>query len=484
MALIRELEPWEQLLESGREDERLGHDDLYGARSARLVSVPGELNVAVKSALETAGIMHLYAHQELALRAAFEGPTIVTTGTASGKSLCFQLPTLEVLAADRKARALYLYPTKALAQDQARALHAFGLSRAIRPAIYDGDTPRAERAVIRKRSNLILTNPDMLHVGILPHHPAWGDLLANLAFVVVDEAHVYRGGFGSHVGNVLRRLRRAAAIHRTEPRFLLASATIANPVELAEGLTGLKSFNLVENDGAPRAERRIAMWNPPLLDEALGVRGSALYEAAELFSELISAGARTICFMKSRKGVELILRHATDRLDRQLAERIAPYRAGYTPAQRQEVQRRLSEGELLGVVATDALELGIDIGELDAAICVTFPGTVASLKQMWGRAGRRGRGLAVYVAGEDALDQFFCRHPDEFLSQPVESGILDAYSSETYADHLLCAAHEAPLSDADAGFLGPGWRDYAEELTLAGFLRERATGFVPRRADD
>ena len=438
----------------------------------------------VREALDHAGITHLYQHQEQALRAAFDGPTIVTTGTASGKSLCFQLPTLEVLTSDRTARALYLYPTKALAQDQARALHAFGLHQAIRPAIYDGDTPRQERAAIRKRSNLILTNPDMLHVGILPHHDAWGDLLANLAFVVVDEAHVYRGVFGSHVANVLRRLRRVAAIHGTEPRFLLASATIANPVELAQRLTGLLEYNLIDTDTAPQASRRVAIWNPPLLDEQLGLRGSALYEAAEVFSELIAAGARTICFMKSRKGVELILRHALDRLDPELGERIAPYRAGYTPAQRQDIQRRLTAGELLGVVATDALELGIDIGELDAAICVTFPGTVASLKQMWGRAGRRGRGLAVYVAGQDALDQFFCRHPDEFLTRPVEAAILDADSPEIYAEHLLCAAHEAPLSDADEPIFGAQWRDHAEALAEAGFLRERAAGFVPRRADD
>ncbi len=449
-----------------------------------MVFVPGELGAPVRGALANAGIDQLYSHQSDALFDAFEGPTIVTTGTASGKSLCFQLPTLEVLTSDRTARALYLYPTKALAQDQARALHSFGLHKQVRPAIYDGDTPRAERSAIRKRSNLILTNPDMLHVGILPHHPAWGDLFANLAFVVVDEAHVYRGVFGSHVANVLRRLRRVAAIHGTEPRFLLASATIANPVELAERLTGLTGFKLVDQDGAPRASRRVAMWNPPLLDEELGTRGSALYEAAELFSELVSIGARTICFMKSRKGIELILRHSLDRLDPEIGERIAPYRGGYTPQQRQEIQRRLMAGELLGVVATDALELGIDIGELDAAICVTFPGTVASLKQMWGRAGRRGRGLAVYVAGEDALDQFFCRHPDEFLGRAVEAAILDPHSPEIFAEHLLCAAHEAPLTEVDAEVLGPEWRSHAEELTRAGLLRERATGFVPQRADD
>jgi DEAD/DEAH box helicase domain-containing protein len=484
VSIVPETEPWADLLETGRSDERLVHDDIYGARSARLVSVPEVLNRTVQSALAQAGISELYAHQAQALEKAFDGPTVITTGTASGKSLCFQLPTLEVLTSDRTARALYLYPTKALAQDQARAINAFGLHKAVRPAIYDGDTPRQERAAIRKRSNLILTNPDMLHVGILPHHPAWDELLANLAFVVVDEAHVYRGVFGSHVANVLRRLRRVAAVHGTEPRFLLASATIANPIELAERLTGLENFNLVDHDTAPKAARRVAMWNPPLLDEQLGSRGSALYEAAELFSELISAGARTICFMKSRKGVELILRHAVDRLEPELAERIAPYRGGYTPAQRQEVQRRLTTGELLGVVATDALELGIDIGELDAAICVTFPGTVASLKQMWGRAGRRGRGLAVYIAGEDALDQFFCRHPAEFMQRPVEAAILDPESPEIYAEHLLCAAHEAPLSDADALILGESWLAHAEALTEAGFLRERITGFVPRRADD
>ena len=484
MSSVPETEPWDALLEAGRSDARLVHDDRSRGRAPSLVSIPSELNWKLGSALREAGIEHLYAHQAEALRQAIDGPTIVTTGTASGKSLCFQLPTLEVLTSDPGARALYLYPTKALAQDQARSLQRFGLPKEVRPAIYDGDTPRAQRSAIRKRSNLIITNPDMLHVGILPHHAAWGDLFANLAFVVVDEAHVYRGVFGSHVANVLRRLRRAAAIHGSEPRFLLTSATIANPLELAEGLTGLRPFNLVDRDSAPRAERRVAIWNPPLLDEQLGVRASALYEAAEVFSELVKSGARTICFMKSRKGVELILRHSVDRLPAELAERVAPYRGGYTPAQRQDIQSRLTSGELLGVVTTDALELGIDIGELDAAVCVTFPGTVASLRQMWGRAGRRGLGLAVYIAGEDALDQFFCRHPDDFLARPVEAAILDPESPEIYAEHLLCAAHEAPLSEADEPILGPRWREHAETLAAHGLLRERATGFVPRRADD
>jgi DEAD/DEAH box helicase domain-containing protein len=477
---VAETDPWASLLEN----ERVVHQDFYGAREARAVLVPGELNPLVRRALANVGIDRLYEHQADALQSAFDGPTIVTTGTASGKSLCFQLPTLEVLTSDPRARALFIYPTKALAQDQARALHAFGLRRQIRPAIYDGDTPRSERAPIRKRSNVVLTNPDMLHIGILPHHHQWDELLSNLAFVVLDEAHTYRGVFGSHVANVIRRLRRAAAIHGSNPRFLLASATIANPVELAEGLTGLGHFALIDSDTAPHAARTTAMWNPPMLDEALGLRASALYEAAELLSQLVANGARTICFMKSRKGVELILRHARGMLEPALAGRVAPYRAGYTAAQRQEIQRRLTDGDLLGVVSTDALELGIDIGRLDAAICVTYPGTVASLKQMWGRAGRRGRGLAVYVAGEDALDQFFCRHPDEFIDRAVEAAIIDPVASEIYAPHLLCAAHEAPLSDADAPILGSEWRAHAQELADTGLLRERATGFVPRRADD
>jgi DEAD/DEAH box helicase domain-containing protein len=480
----RTAEPWDAVLAAGQADDRLVHDHSYLSQQPSLVPIPDELDPRVHDALQHAGINALYLHQRDALLSAFEQPTIVTTGTASGKSLCFQLPTLEVLVTDPAARALYLYPTKALAQDQARALHNFGLTKQIRPAIYDGDTPSQERPAIRRRSNLVITNPDMLHVGILPHHASWGDLFANLAFVVVDEAHVYRGVFGSHVANVLRRLRRAAAIYGSQPRFLLASATIANPVELATKLTGLQDINLVDNDSAPLPARRVAIWNPPLLDEELGSRASALGEAAELLADLISSGARTICFMKSRKGVELILRMTVDRLPAELGERVAPYRAGYTPQQRHEIEARLVSGDLLGVVATDALELGIDIGELDAAICVTFPGTVASLRQMWGRAGRRGRGLAVYVAGEDALDQFFARHPEEFLARPVEAAIIDPMSEQILGEHLICAAHEAPLTETDAEFFGADVLDRAQALTDAGFLRERASGYVPAHSED
>ena len=265
--------------------------------------------------------------------------------------------------------------------------------------------------------------------------------------MVVDEAHVYRGVFGSHVANVLRRLRRIANAYGTNPRFLLASATIANPVELAERLTGLEEIALVDRDGSPGARRQIAMWNPPLIDEALGTRASALGEAAEIVTELAHKGARTICFIKSRKAVELVAR-LVGLADPDLKDLVVPYRAGYTPQQRRELEGKLMRGELLAVITTDALELGIDIGALDAAVVVTFPGTVASLKQMWGRAGRRGHGLAVYVAGEDALDQFFCRHPDEFLDRAVEAAILEYENEQIHLAHLLCAAHEGPLERA------------------------------------
>jgi DEAD/DEAH box helicase domain-containing protein len=473
--------PFEGVLETGR-GEQLVTTAREGARPGEPVELPEDLHPSLIESLSEAGIEALWSHQAEALQAARQGNVMVTSGTASGKSLAFNVPVLDTLAHDPLARAIYLYPTKALAQDQARKLSELA-GRFLRHAIYDGDTPREERRAIRQRSNLILTNPDMLHVGVLPNHRSWGDALANLAWVVVDEAHVYRGVFGSHVANVLRRLRRLALAYGCRPRFVLTSATIANPDELAERLTGLE-VRLVAGDGAPRAERRIAMWNPPLVEERSGSRASALSEAADLLAQLVEQEVRSICFLKSRRGVELIQRFTRLRLEdagrSDLAARIAPYRAGYTPSQRREIEARLAEGDLLAVVATDALELGIDVGDLDAAICVTFPGTVASLRQMWGRAGRRSTGLALYVAGEDALDQFFCRHPDEFLDRPVEQAILDHESEEIHLAHLAAAAYELPLSGEDADVFGGRWQDNAERLVKLGRLRERGGRYLPR----
>lgn len=477
---------FDELLAAGERDELVVARSVEPARVAETVALPQDLHPDLLASLASNGIEQLYTHQAEALDAAFAGSMIVTSGTASGKSLCFSLPTAEVLCRERKARALYLYPTKALAQDQARALHALGLAQ-LRPAIYDGDTAHEVRREIRRSANVILTNPDMLHVGILPHHESWAELFANLAVVVIDEAHVYRGVFGSHVANVIRRLRRIASAYGTEPHFLLASATIANPLELAERLTGLEGVTPIARDGAPRATREIVMWNPPLENELLGTRGSPLAEAASLLAEFVRRDLRTICFMKSRKAVELIVRFAGELLEKdspELIERIAPYRAGYTSQQRRELERQLVDGELLAVVSTDALELGIDIGELDAAICVTFPGTVASLRQMWGRAGRRRAGLALYIAGEDALDQFFCRHPDEFLERPVEAALIDPDNSEIMRGHLLCAAYEGPLTDADASLFGSGYRQLTAELATDGALRERGNTYVPARRED
>jgi DEAD/DEAH box helicase domain-containing protein len=476
--------PWAIAIDPAQRDGRIVAESSEQDRKAKQVAIPKSLAPDLVDALRRAGVERLYSHQREALEAAAHSNIVITSGTASGKSLAFNLPVLDGIARDSKQRALYLYPTKALAQDQARKLGELR-PPGLREAIYDGDTPRDERPAIRRRNNLVLTNPDMLHVGILPNHKSWGDFLANLSWVVVDEAHTYRGVFGSHVANVLRRLRRLARAYGAEPRFLLASATIANPVELAERLVGVP-FQLLDDDGAPSTGREIVMWNPPLLERATGTRRSPLSEAAELLANLVSHEVRTICFLKSRRGIELIQRFTRDALiardRRDLAERIAPYRGGYTPQQRREIEARLAAGDLLAVVATDALELGIDIGELDAAICVTFPGTVASLRQMWGRAGRRRRGLAVYIAGQDALDQFFCRHPDEFIGRAVEAAILDPESDQIASRHLIAAAYELPLSDADDEFFGEGWRERAGKLATAGKLRQAGGRLLPRSA--
>ena len=461
-ALFDDLLQGEELAYLGREP----------AREPKTVAIPDDVPEAVREALAADGIDALYAHQAEVWQAAQRGEhVIVTTGTASGKTLAFNLPVLAALADSTKNRTLYLYPTKALAQDQVRGLAHLGL-KGLRAAIYDGDTPTAERWQVRKWSNLILSNPDMLHVGVLPHHDRWGDVLSNLRYVVVDEAHVYRGVFGSHIGNVLRRLRRLARIYGAEPQFLLASATIANPGELAHDLTGL-DFTVVGDDGAPRAERTIALWNPPLLDEELGLRGSSLAEGAKLLAELVSNELRTLVFAKSRRSAELIHRFAAQQIDD--AALLSPYRAGYTPAQRREIEQRLFAGELRGVSATNALELGIDVGALDGVVSVGFPGTVASLRQQWGRAGRRGHGLAVLVATEDALDQYFMREPEMLLGRRVEAAILDHENPRVLDGHVASAAFEAPLDESDAEILGD------EALRRAAQhpdLKQTAAGFV------
>ena len=461
-------ERWADLLQG----EELAHLELVPARDAILAPLPEGLHPRVREALAAQGVDALYAHQAEAWESAARGEHfVVTTGTASGKTLAFNLPVLDALAREPKQRALYLYPTKALAQDQLRALGSFRLPK-LRAAIYDGDTAADRRWQVRKWANLILSNPDMLHVGVLPHHDRWGDVLSNLAYVIVDEAHVYRGVFGSHVANVLRRLRRLARVYGAEPQFLLASATIANPGELGARLLGVET-TVIGDDAAPRAERTVALWNPPLTDEELGLRASALGEASKLMADLVERGLRTLCFAKSRRAAELIHRFTADRLGDD--SRLSPYRAGYTPQQRREIERRLLEGELLGVSATNALELGIDVGLLDCVISVGFPGTVASLRQQWGRAGRRGHGLAVLVASEDALDQYFMREPRALLGRRVEAAILDHENPRVLDGHVRAAAYEAPLDDRDREVLGEA---ALERAAILPELRHTKAGYV------
>jgi DEAD/DEAH box helicase domain-containing protein len=476
---------FDDVLESGRGvDAQLVFEHQEPARPAVFTPFPGDLDPRVQSALIAVGIAGLYGHQADVWEAAQRGEHVcVSTGTASGKSLAFTLPVLAAVCERRTARALYIYPTKALAQDQARALREYGLG--LRPAVYDGDTPREQRHLVRRFANPILTNPDMLHVGLLPNHRRWADVLSNLTHVVVDEAHTYRGVFGSHVALVLRRLRRVCALYGCEPQFLLASATIANPAEACAALTGL-DVRVVDDDGAPRAPRRVAFWDTPLLDEAEGTRGSALGEAAGLLAALTARGLRTICFVKSRKASELVFRFARESLVAagrdDVAERLAPYRAGYTAEERRRIEGDLVSGRLLGVVATEALELGVDVGLLDCSLAVGFPGTVASLRQQWGRAGRRGEGLALLVPGADALDRYFINHPDALLGRPNEAAILDPTNPEIRVGHLRAAACELPLTDGDDELLGAGALAAAEALVEAGELVRTPGGLAWRGA--
>jgi DEAD/DEAH box helicase domain-containing protein len=468
------------------EGEELAYVGTEPEREARFVPLPDELHDAARAA---AGVSSLYAHQAAVWEAARRGEhVLVTTGTASGKTLAFNLPVLDTVARDPKARVLYLYPTKALAQDQFRTLAAYGL-RELKPAIYDGDTPIEHRRRIRSSANAILSNPDLVHVGLLPNHDRWGDVLANLRYVVVDEAHVYRGVFGSQVANVLRRLRRIAGIYGSEPQFLLASATTSNPGELGHLLLG-ERVAVVADDAAPRTERTVVLWNPPLLDAELGLRGSALAEAARLQATFVERGLRTLTFTKSRKAAELVHRFTAERLGDDA--HLSPYRAGYTPAQRREIEQRLQAGDLLGVSSTNALELGIDIGLLDCVVSVGFPGTVASLRQQWGRAGRRGNGIAVLVASEDGLDQFFMREPDKLLGRRVEAALLDHANPRILAGHVRSAAYEAPIIPSDADVLGPealelAMADPELRATPAGYVwggRDHPSARVPLRSTD
>ncbi|MDO8585458.1 MAG: DEAD/DEAH box helicase [Armatimonadota bacterium] len=456
------------------------HAERIPARPARYAPLEAPLHPLIEQALKRQGIEQFYTHQSSAISAALRGEhVIVVTPTASGKTLCYNVPALQSILEREQNRALYMFPTKALAQDQLGKLRELGLP--VKAATYDGDTPTHERRFIKRSSQIILTNPDMLHVGILPYHVTWASFFKNLKYVVIDEIHSYRGVFGSNVANVLRRLRRICAHYGAEPQFIASSATIANPDKLMETLTGGIHPSTVVDDGSPSGEKIFVFWNPPYVGKA-GERRSANSEATFLFTELTRARIRSIVFTRARKTAELILRYARAQLIEEgsphLADRIMSYRAGYRPEERREIEQRLFHGDLIGVTSTTALELGVDIGGLDACVLTGYPGTVASA---WQQAGRAGRGveqsLAVMIALDNPLDQFLMRSPNYFFEQNHEMAVVDPANPYLLAHHALCAAYELPITEQDFAVFGERLGEVLTVLTEAGQLMYRGRWF-------
>ncbi len=427
---------------------------------------PSTPDVLVRS-LKGRGVERLYSHQAEALAATSRGDNVtVVTPTASGKTLCYNLPVLERILAEPQARALYLFPTKALAQDQVAELHALitDLDVDIKTSTYDGDTPGEARRKIRQAGHVVVTNPDMLHTSILPHHTKWLKLFENLRYVVIDEIHVYRGVFGSHVANLLRRLRRITRFYRSDPQFICCSATIANPKELAESLTGTP-MHLVDQSGAPTGRKIVAIYNPPVVNKELGIRQPALNAVHELAAELLRAGVQTIVFAPSRVRVELLLRYLREAVPSGLGEapKVFGYRGGYLPGERRNIERGLRRGEIRGVVATNALELGIDIGSLEAAVLTGFPGGLASAWQQMGRAGRRNSvALALLVTSSTPLNQYLAQNPDYLFDTSPEAGRIDPENLLVRVSHIKCAAFELPFRTGEA--FGPHLPELLEML--------------------
>jgi DEAD/DEAH box helicase domain-containing protein len=429
-------------------------DHLIPEASAIFAGLPTDLRPELVRALAARGIERLYSHQAEAYEAIRKGRhLVVVTPTASGKTLCYNLPVLQRLLENPEKRALYLYPTKALAQDQLAELSALkhGLPIELRVDTYDGDTPPGRRTAIREGGHVVMTNPDMLHSGLLPHHTRWRRLFSSLEFVIVDELHTYRGLFGSQVANVIRRLKRICAFYGSSPAFICASATIANPLELAKRLLEEEDITLVDRNGAPRGERRLIFYNPPLVNREMGIRRSSMLEARRIAGPWIRSGVQSIVFCRSRLQVEVMLSYLRQdlapRLDVQ--QRVRGYRAGYLPLHRREIEAGLRSGEITGVVSTNALELGIDIGSLQTAILVGYPGTIASTWQQLGRAGRRSGSVGVFVASSSPLDQFIVRHPEYFLSASPEEGLIDADNLLVLAGHLQAGLFELPFEDRE-----------------------------------
>jgi len=439
------------------------------SREARYADIPDGLDKNLIAALRQRGIDSLFTHQTAAIAAALHGDHVaVVTGTASGKTLCYNLPVLQSLILNPSSRALYLFPTKALAQDQANELTNYQLPFTTR--IYDGDTPQSQRAAIRQESQLLITNPDMLHTGILPHHTKWGEFFAELRYVVIDEMHTYRGVFGSNFANVIRRLKRICKFYGSEPQFILTSATIANPKELAEKLIE-DDVTLIDDDGSPRSEKHFILYNPPMIDPKLGLRRSFTLETKEIAAQFINENIQTVIFARTRSAVELLLMYIRDVAGE---KNVRGYRGGYLPNERREIERGLRDGSVRGVVATNALELGVDIGQLSVAIIAGYPGSIASVWQQAGRVGRRGESSAVImVASAAPLDQYITMHPRYLFESSIEHALIDPNNLAILANHLRCAIFELPFEQGEMfGRLEIG--DLLEALKEAGELHESA----------
>jgi DEAD/DEAH box helicase domain-containing protein len=448
------------------------------AREGRYAPIPQEVDPKLREALARRGIKTLYTHQAEAFTIVAAGANaVIVTPTASGKTLCYNLPVLNRLAADSGARAMYLFPTKALSEDQLQELNAAidEMGSDLKAFTYDGDTPQDARKAIRQRANVVLTNPDMLHAGILPHHTRWAKLFENLRFIVIDELHYYRGVYGSHLANVLRRLRRICEFYGSRPQFICCSATIANPRELAEALAG-EPFQMIDDNGAPRGEKFFVFYNPPVVNRQLGIRRSYIKETRRVALEFLDRGQQTLVFANNRLATEILITYLKDACERgRLPQQtVRGYRGGYLPRERREIERSLREGRIRAVVATNALELGIDIGSLDAVVMAGYPGTIASTWQRAGRAGRRqSASCAVIVASSAPLDQYVIEHPEYFFGRSPESAHINPDNLEILLSHLKCAAFELPLRD-DEPFGPHDTSDLCRFLEEAGFLHHSA----------
>jgi DEAD/DEAH box helicase domain-containing protein len=461
--------------------DQIVHIENIAPRKAVYAELENPLAKSLEKCLDDNGLLPLYTHQAQAVNIARQGRNVmIATSSASGKTLCYNIPIMEAMLTEKSCRALYLFPTKALTQDQLRNLRNQFCPDIIRPeecGTFDGDTPKAERAEIKNSARILFTNPDMLHLGILPNHQSWSRMLRRLKYVVVDEAHIYRGVFGSHVACVLRRLRRLCELYGSKPQFICASATIANPGEHAENLVGLP-FDVVDNDGSPHGGKDFVFWNPPLIDDKKKTRRSANSEATFLFSELVKKEIRSLVFTRTRRLTELVYNYSRQKLnqyDHKLVDKIKSYRAGYLAEERRKIEKELFTGKLTGVVTTTALEVGIDIGDLEATVLTGYPGSISSTWQQAGRSGRgKQRALSFLIGMDNPLDQYFMRHPEHFFQRTFENALINPQNHYILQSHLACSAWEMPLTNRDETYFGKTMLENICLMEAQTLLRQRS----------